>query len=244
MKAGKVVFCNHYGNGYGDNPKYIAEEMIRRGLDYDFVWMLKSELMDHNHLPRQIRPVRIGSLKSIYEMVTAAVWIDDVRQPSYIKKRRGQHYIQTFHGGPSLKRVEKDVEDKLSSEYVKNAISDSKKANLFLSNGSWFTNLVRNSFWYSGEILESGFPRNDIFSLRDSDVNRRVRAYFGISETNRIVLYAPTFRKDHSVDVYDLDIDKCLAALSEHFLVIGSSWFGFIQPFVINRFSLMVGLSA
>ena len=27
LKKKKVIFCNFYGGGFGDNPKFIAEEM-------------------------------------------------------------------------------------------------------------------------------------------------------------------------------------------------------------------------
>lgn len=35
----KVIFCNFYGGGFGDNPKFIAEEMIRRKLDFEMYWV-------------------------------------------------------------------------------------------------------------------------------------------------------------------------------------------------------------
>ena len=35
LKERKVIFCNFYGGGFGDNPKFIAEEMIRRNLGFE-----------------------------------------------------------------------------------------------------------------------------------------------------------------------------------------------------------------
>lgn len=35
INKNKIVICNYYGKGYGDNGKYIVEEIIKQGLDYD-----------------------------------------------------------------------------------------------------------------------------------------------------------------------------------------------------------------
>ena len=32
LKTKKVVFGNFYGGGFGDNPKFIAEELLKRDL--------------------------------------------------------------------------------------------------------------------------------------------------------------------------------------------------------------------
>ena len=34
-KRNKIVFINFLGRGYGDSPKYIAEEIVRQSLPYD-----------------------------------------------------------------------------------------------------------------------------------------------------------------------------------------------------------------
>ena len=39
IKRDKIVFCNFSGRGYGDNPKYIAEEIHKRKLNVDMVWL-------------------------------------------------------------------------------------------------------------------------------------------------------------------------------------------------------------
>ena len=42
VQKDKIVFENFNGNSYGCNPKYIAEEIIRRNLPYDLVWLVRS----------------------------------------------------------------------------------------------------------------------------------------------------------------------------------------------------------
>ena len=54
---------------------------------------------------------------------------------------------------------------------------------------------MRRAFRYDGEILESGYPRNDV--LRSPDAGRiaaDVRRRLGLPDGKRVVLYAPTWR--------------------------------------------------
>lgn len=221
INSRKIILCSYFGKGYGDNSKYIAEEIIDKGLDYDMVWLLNKELMNNHNLPSQVRPVLYDSIWSIYEMATAAVWIDNARQPYYIRKRKGQYYIQAWHGSPAMKKIEKDAENSLSEGYVRQAIFDSKKADLFLSNCKWYSDLARSSFWYDGEILECGTPRNDILFKTNVVLQNEVRQYFNLSKHSKIALYAPTFRTDYSLDAYKLDYKNFIAKLIEKF---GGEW--------------------
>lgn len=213
----KIVVCSYFGNGYGDNPKYILEEIRRRGWPCDVVWLVRDDVMRHTQMPAGVRTVRIGSLKAIYETVTAKVWIDNARKPWYVKKRRGQYYVQTWHGGPAFKRVEKDAADRLSSDYVLSAQHDSRNIDVCLSNCRRFTELITRSFWYDGEVLECGFPRNDILTSPSPLLVDSIRLKLGLSPQQRVALYAPTFRNHLSADAYPLAIDQCLAALAQRF---------------------------
>lgn len=62
------------GKGFGCNPKYAAQELIRRGDSekYDLVWIVSRKDMVNGGLPPQIRAVRHGSLKSLFEYATAS----------------------------------------------------------------------------------------------------------------------------------------------------------------------------
>lgn len=217
----KIVICNYFGKGYGDNGKYIAEEIIRQGLDVDIVWLLRKELIGKSDFPSEIRVVKYGSLKGLYELATAKIWIDNCRKVFHPIKRKNQYYIQIWHSSISMKRVEKDVEDSLSKSYVICAKKDSEMADLFISNGKFNSNLYRNSFWYNEEILESGSPRNDIMFDKSNLLNQKVKKFFNINNDIKIVLYAPTFRKVGDTKVYDLDYDGCISALHKKF---GGKW--------------------
>ncbi|WP_110114932.1 CDP-glycerol glycerophosphotransferase family protein [Bacillus sp. CGMCC 1.16541] len=221
VKQNKIAISNYYGKGFGDNGKYISEELLKKGNNYDIVWLLKKDLINKVKFPRGIRVVEYGSFKALYELVTAKVWIDNCRKAFYPPKRKEQYYIQTWHGGVALKKVEKDVENKLDRLYVENAIKDSKMADVFISNSSLCTNMYRTAFWYDNKILEYGSPRCDILVNYDYKVEKKVRSYFKISDDVKLLIYAPTFRADGTTDAYDIDFNKLLKTLEEKW---GGKW--------------------
>lgn len=51
----KIVFMYFWGRGYGDSPKYIAEEIIRQGLPYDLVWLVQDM---NTEVPNRIVSIR------------------------------------------------------------------------------------------------------------------------------------------------------------------------------------------
>lgn len=217
IQKNKIVFCNFYGKGFGDNGKYIVEEIIKQGLDYDVVWLLRKELIGKAKIPTQVRIIAYGGVRGLYELATAKLWIDNCRKKYYSHKKKNQYYIQTWHGSFGIKKCEKDVEDKLSEKYVKAAKMDSKMADLFLSNGNFISGLYKKSFWYDGEILESGSPRNDIMFQDRVQVRKKVCQYFNLSDETKIAIYAPSFRKSYDANIFNLDYEGCMNALKEKY---------------------------
>jgi CDP-glycerol glycerophosphotransferase len=59
------------------------------------------------------------------------------------------------------------------------------------------TVLLRSAFGYSGHVLETGYPRNDVLSSSEADERRAaLRHELGIGPEVTAVLYAPTYRDD------------------------------------------------
>ncbi|MDY4077586.1 MAG: CDP-glycerol glycerophosphotransferase family protein [Clostridium sp.] len=220
IKSNKIVVDSFSGNGYSDNPKYIVEEILKQNLNYDIVWIINNSIKENN-IPLGIRTVKYGTSECIYELATAKVWIDNARKMYKTKKRSGQFYIQTWHGTYPIKKVENDTIETLGKEYINYAKIDSKNADLFISNGKHMSDLYRKSFWYDGEILEKGCPKNDILIKKPHDVYLKVKNNFNIEQDTKILLYAPTFRNSESLEPYNLDYDNLLKVLKKKF---GGNW--------------------
>lgn len=208
----KIVLSNFLGNNFGDNPKAIADELHKICPDLEFVWGVKR---NYEEMPSWIRQVNNRSLKYLIELITAKVWIDNIRKPMYYRKRKNQFYIQTWHGSLALKRVEGDIDFDLPQWLIDQGKHDSQMADLFISNSSFCSEMYRRAFWYEGKILECGSPRCD--QLFHSCSGNKVHKNFNIPNNTKIVLYAPTFRKGHRLDVYDVDFGRLIRVLESKY---------------------------
>lgn len=213
----RVVICNVWG--FGDNAKYVTEELVKRKKNIQIIFITNHP--ESAFAPKGVLTRKTNSLTAIYALATAKIWVDNNRKENYIRKRKNQYYIQTWHGGIALKRIEKDYEDKLGPDYVANAKRDSAMADLFVSNSNFCTNLYRNSFWYQGAILECGSPRNDILLRPDKTLAGQVKKRLGVREDLRIAIYAPTYREGNDTRAYQMDFQKVLKVMEDKF---GGKW--------------------
>lgn len=217
VRQNKIVFNNFRGHGYGDSPKYIAEEIIKQGLKYDMVWLVDNLNLD---FPSQIRKVSLSSIRTSYELSTAKVIISNVKVSLPYHKKKNQYYIQTWHGSMSFKYIEKDAKEKLRPQYLKETMADSQLIDLFLSCNSIQTKEIQTSFWYDGDIFECGSPRNDML-YKPVHYKDNVKKSLGLSPDTKVALYAPTFRDDYRTDVYNLDLTMLRKTLIDRF---GGDW--------------------
>lgn len=207
----KVLFMSYYGKYYNDNPRAICEQLHQDHPELELVWGLE-EGVAH---PDYVRSVRPSSFAFVKELATAKVWVDNSRKREWVTKRKGQFYLQTWHGNLGNKKIEKAAEDKLMPEYVRRAKQDGANTDLMISGSRFFTNLCQTIFWYNGPVLECGTPRLDVFYHFSEADRARVRQSLGLQEGQRLILYAPTFRQDLSVEPYLFDYEKLLSTLEE-----------------------------
>lgn len=205
----KIVFSNFNGKGYGDNPKYIAEEFLKRG-KRNLYWLANGP---EGQFPKGIKPLKYGSLCAFYHVATAGIWIDNNRKEPYVAKRKNQFYLQTWHGSIALKKIEQDSEDSLDCFYKMCAKRDSSMIDLMISDSLFSDRLYSNSFWYSGEVKRLGTPRLD--ALFDNSDLQQIRAAVGITSDQYVVLYAPTFRNNGDYSVYDINLEAVKSIFEE-----------------------------
>ena len=221
VKKGLVVCWAYNFNQYGCNPKALTEYLLEHHPELEIVWIFRKEV-DISGIDKRIRCIVHRSLQHLIAVNTAEFLITNSRTHPYEiywKKRPGQKYLMLWHGGMALKKIEKDVEEKLGYQYPKKAKADSKVCDLMISGCGFHTTLAKEKFWYEGEILEKGLPRSDIFfnTERHADIKKRIFKEYGIKPTEKVVLYAPTFRKPATIEPYKIDwhqtIPKLEAAL-------------------------------
>ncbi len=208
----KIMLANGDGYGFGGNPKYIALELLESGKNLELVWTAGCGGL---RMPAGVRTVRYGTYEYYYELGTAKIWIDNQHKNFFTRKRKGQIYIQTWHGGGPLKKIEFDAEG-LSSSYLDLCEMNSELEDLMISPTRFNSELYRRAFHYQGEILECGYPRNDIF-WKSNQCRKSIERLYGIGETERIVLFAPTYREFDAEERDILDLKKVRHSLEKRF---------------------------
>lgn len=221
IQKNKIVFVSFFGKGYSDNPKYIAEELLKNyTLNLQLIWMIKENI--NCDFPQQIHVIKRGSLGELYHLSTAKVWVDNGRKHFGVKKRKRQCYMQTWHGDVGLKLIEKDINPDIW--YKTSAKHDSKMIDVLISGSKWMTENYKRCFWYDGVILEIGMPKNDFWLFeagQDQFIKNLVYSCFKLGFDKKIVLYAPTFRDKNSIDAYDIKYEKLIDTLEKYW---GGKW--------------------
>lgn len=115
VRRNMIVFASDVCKTYSCNPKYITEEIIRRGLRYDIVWLV-SKNSNVGDIPEGIEIVDINDAKiCLKKLAEAHIWIDNNRKSKLFNKglikKEGQFYIQTWHGSLGIKRICKSRPD-------------------------------------------------------------------------------------------------------------------------------------
>ena len=117
------------------------------------------------------------------------------------------------------KKCEGDVEELLDKEYIKYAKIDSKNTNLFLSDSEYQSQMFRRAFWYQGEILVCGLPRNDIFynEEKKKEIKEKCYKHFNIQKNELVILYAPTFRNEFDKKDFAIDYPRLTKTLEKKY---------------------------
>ncbi|MEU5883250.1 CDP-glycerol glycerophosphotransferase family protein [Spirillospora sp. NPDC047279] len=192
-----VVFESYFARQYSCNPQAVYEEMERRDLGYEYVWATADGQF---RVPGSARTVLRGS-REYYELVGSARFVvNNVLQMDGYTKRPGQTYLQTWHGTP-YKHIGYDLvqNGRIASSTTKLSRfqEDVPLWDYLISPAPHVTEMLRRAFRYEGEVLETGYPRNDmLFGADRFERARQVRERLGIPAGRQVVLYVPTWRED------------------------------------------------
>ena len=218
IKRNKILFFSYYGNQYGCNPKYISQYLVKKNLDYEIIWAFTKP---EKYNISGIKKVKYYSFRFFYELCTSKVIITNYRMITLFKKRKGQLYIQTWHSSIRLKTIEQDAIANLPTYYIKMAQQDSRYIDCLISGCKFSTDIFKSSFWYNGLILECGTPRNDLFFSNELNLKTKITEEYNIPQTNKLILYAPTFRQSYNLEYYNIDYIRLKDALHHRF---GDEW--------------------
>lgn len=220
-----ILFESGIGKQYGDSPRYIYEEIVNRNLDYKKVWVINRKM---NFIDPNTKTIKRLSPQYYFYLARAKYWVNNQNFPTYIKKRKETTYLQTWHGTP-LKKMLFDIENVQGRDdgYLERVHNATKTWSYLISPSEYATNAFRSAFHYNGEILQIGYPRNDIFYRDDiEEIARKVKKELVLPEGKKVILYAPTFRdnenngKNKFVFKLRMDLNKLKEELGEEYIIL------------------------
>lgn len=227
----RVVFFVFQGK-YTCNSKYIAEKLLELHPEYEVIFVVNEEVENKEALgvPEGVKFVLKDSTEAYYALATAHYWIDNALCCVWrsVPKRKGQIYINTWHGSLGIKRLSGN------KHWRSRAKVADKVTDYFLTNSVFDEHVFSESFWPHVAHMKVGHPRNDIFfdEAKMKAVKEKVYAYYGIEEGVKTVLYAPTFRDNKkNVSAIVLDYESLRLALEEKF---GGTWKVLVRPHFHN----------
>src|SRR5690606_14217128 len=147
--------------------------------------------------------------------------------PSWFRAREDQTVVQTWNGTP-VKHVGNDLphmaRDPKPPIWHRQA-AEVRGWSLLVSLSPWATPVLRKAFGYRGEVLESGYPRNDVLCLpaaEREELAAAVRRRIGLPDDARVVLYAPTYRDyDRKNSKVKINLQQAAKALGrDHVLLV------------------------
>jgi CDP-glycerol glycerophosphotransferase len=241
-----IVFDCYEGLQYSCSPRAIYEELQRRGSRFECVWVTKDGQFA---VPGDARTVLVGSREHYRALAQARFVVGNYGQFPWFVKREGQVYVQTWHGTP-LKKLAYDLRDMpyRRTETLDWMEREVPRWDVVISPNPFTTPIMRRAFHYEGEILETGYPRNDMLKSAQRDrIGASVRERLGVPAGKKVVLYAPTWRDDHHIArgkrgfSLQFDLAKAREALGEdhivlvrtHYLISDRTW-SQMDDFVID----------
>ena len=234
----RVLFCSYHGKNCTCSPRAIYDYMVSAPAyqDYRFVWAVKEpeRFPDLAAAPRT-EVIPFGGPAFEAAMAGAGYWVFNSTLPEHIAPKKGQTYLQCWHGTP-LKRLGYDIREEGNAmnslaEIHRKYRLEGEKVDYFLSPSPFASACFRSAWqlerWGRGEaILEAGYPRNDRLINATEEERQALRAKLGIPAGKRAILYTPTFRDDQHVSGrgYDyrpaIDFGRLRERLGEGYVVL------------------------
>lgn len=219
-----VVFESDQGNSYGGSPRALHERLLQRGTGLEMAVVNNTAARVTGLATRKIRRL---SPRYYWDLGRARYWVFNQNVGVQFRPSRRTYFLQTWHGTP-LKKMQQDLRNVIGrdSGYLRRVKRAASYWTALVSPSPFATAAFRSAFGYTGPVLETGYPVNDVLLAEDAEERRSaIRGRLGIHARQRVVLYAPTFRDDQrqgstwAADMM-LDLDDFVARLDDDTILL------------------------
>ncbi|PFG17834.1 CDP-glycerol glycerophosphotransferase (TagB/SpsB family) [Propionicimonas paludicola] len=209
----QMYFESFYGRQCGCSPLALRNELAERHPKVPRVWAVRDLSVA---VPEGDRAV-VDATTDWWRARAESRWlvVNDWLRARFAP-RDGQTVMQTWHG-TMYKKVGLDRGEQLDAEEREFMLGERKKWDLLLSQNPHSTRVFRESYLSNPPIYEEGYPRNDLLVNGDP---APIREVLGIRPSQRVILYAPTWRDDRTELVDFLDVNRLAADLGPDYVVL------------------------
>ena len=217
-----VFFESFYGRQVACNPLALDREIAQRFPEMARYWSVTNE---RQVVPEGATALLVGgrewfAARRIARLVVVNDWL------RYgFRRRAGQTVLQTWHGTMlkhlALGRPSVSLRTRLAIR------RESRRWSMMLSQNAHSTEQFRKSYAFRGEILESGYPRDDRLAravIGEGALTpiavRGARADLGIAQGGRVISYVPTWRDGGVALVDDIDVHALADELGDEWTVV------------------------
>lgn len=221
-----VFFESFFGKSYAGNPKYIYETMLKMGYDkkYKFIWVYNGD--DSEIIPGNPIIVNRNEAGDYYKYLSLAkFWVNNIIFPIHTK-RNGNVYLQTWHGTP-LKKLGYDITiPGPEVEGRKNFYSESRNWDYLISSNEYSSEIFERAFKFKKEMLELGYPINDIFFKDNTELIDSIKCKYNIPKDKKIILYAPTWKDDEQKESWEhyfnleIDLERLYSEFNDEYVIL------------------------
>ncbi|WKB35204.1 CDP-glycerol glycerophosphotransferase family protein [Terrilactibacillus sp. S3-3] len=229
----KILFASDSRTTLEGNFQFVYDELLKRRLDYDYHFSLKSNIREKKKSYAEI-------VKLAYHLATSKfILLDDFFPEVYpLKIRKHAELIQLWHavgafktfgysrmgraGGPS-------PDSKNHKKNYTKAIVSSKNVAKHYAEGFGID---------IDKVVATGIPRTDVFFDQEyQEKVKKANAEHPYLQNKKVILFAPTFRGNGQQSAYYpmevLDLDKLYETLKDDYVFLFK-----IHPFAKNDLTI------
>lgn len=222
LNSRAILLQSRYGDDLGGNIFYILKELSERYPEYTLYLAYKKEKEDlyrtllKNYSINDIILVELHKAKYWYLLATCKYLINDVTFHTAFIKRKGQIYLNTWHGIP-LKKM--GLEEEKTGYLFGNMQRNFLASDYLLFPNEYMKDIMFRAYslknLYRGLILDEGYPRNSIFFDRERE--KYLKNKLGLIN-KQIIVYMPTWRgntESKKIDNYIIKLTSHLDKIDE-----------------------------
>jgi CDP-glycerol glycerophosphotransferase len=161
------------------------------------------------------------SLEYYKYLATSKYLVQNTNFPNSFVKRKNQIELSTLHGTFMKTMGYDEPHFKYATKLVRDAFDmRNGRWNYMISPSPFMTKTATNAFKFEREVLESGFPRNDVLYHRNYEADiLEIKKKLKLPTDKKILFYAPTYRERSGFKL-ELDLYRMKEELSDNYIVL------------------------